>query len=594
MVTSTEPLIFQHCPLPDAKTHIRLLKVLSVVKTRAIPVHCELMTFHISELPRYRAISYTWGDDKAPPASILVNGQQMSVRFNCEYALGQTSQHSDDGNGDLLIWIDSICINQLDNDEKSTQVSMMGDIFNTATQVLACVGAHGDDSEFLYEFLRGEEPRFRLATLSILHDYWDASVHVSILMSKELIAWRWKHPRSVRMRLCKALANFLARPYFHRVWVYQELFLGRNIDVYCGEENLPISWILWTSSMVSSWLRSAEKYYIFWGIWHPVVMWTLFPKITEAMPMLLAGCDNQPPLMHLSIATAAIAARSCQDPRDKVYGVLSIIRPAESHHFRPDYTKDRLDLAIEVLQKTNAEGIDGTPDFDISLASYAKRVGINLNLNNDPSEKLVSEVELRRSSTNLQAMRTDLTGMGDEVNGSVGFVGSQIFSQNGQWKFENQDKWFLRHGLKFMLPRMEKRLQSDKIPDASVGIYLPPEAQEGDWLLIPRSHHWETRVSWDRIAFLGRRYDSRRFEIVGKALISAMRWVSTWDKKFRRKASAFRFHCHPADLLVLLHLCKWEDLRSIKKWEDSESYDAYFQTRFCGERFSSYAVGPRT
>ncbi|KAK7697872.1 hypothetical protein SLS64_013125 [Diaporthe eres] len=158
MAALTEQLSFRHYPLPDSKTHIRLLKVLSVIKTRAIPVHCELTTYPITEAPPYRAISYTWGDE-APLASILVNGQQMDVRLNCEYALRQTSQQTGDGTGDFHLWIDSICVNQLDNDEKGAQVALMGEVFKTAIQVVACVGAHGDDSEFLYEFMRGEKAR---------------------------------------------------------------------------------------------------------------------------------------------------------------------------------------------------------------------------------------------------------------------------------------------------------------------------------------------------------------------------------------------------------------------------------------------------
>lgn len=586
MAALTERLIFQHCPLPDSKTHIRLLKVLSVVQTRAIPVHCELTTFFIAEAPPYRAISYTWGDE-APLALIIVNGQQMHVRLNCEYALRQTSQHNFDGTGDFLVWIDSICVNQLDNDEKGAQVAMMGEVFKTATQVLACVGAHGDDSEFLYEFIHGQKARIQ----SVLLNFRETrTFYVLKLSRRELFTWRWKHSRSILIRLCKALANFLSRQYFHRVWVYQELFLGKAISVYCGNETLPISWIWATSSIVDSWLWPSTEYWLFLNSVYPGMWSTLCSSIQEAMPLLLAGAKEQP-LMRFSSTASAVAELSCQDPRDRIYGILSIVRPVESHHFKPDYTKDRLDLAIEVLQNTRPEGIVGLSDFHIIMASYARGVGLNLNLRESPSQNLVFAKELRRSSTNLQETVPTMTGTRDDWSF---FEGSRILSQQGVWKLEHQDEWSLRHGLVSMSesPRMEKWLQSDKTPDASVGIYLPPEAQDGDWLLIPRSYHWmyQTRLSWKRIAFIARHYDSDKFEIVGKVLISARKWVSRWDKNFKRGASTFKFYCDPEDLMVLFDLCKWDHLWCIRMLEDSESFDAYFQTRFCGRRFSSYAV----
>lgn len=596
MATSKEPLIFQHQPLPDSKTHIRLLKIVSVVKTRAIPVHCELTTFLVAEAPPYRAISYTWGDE-TPLASILVNGHQMEVRLNCEYALRQTCQHPGDGTGDSIIWIDSICVNQLDNDEKGAQVAMMGEVFKTATQVLACVGAHGDDSDFLYGFLRGEEARFQAVLTSPASSSWETSIsHELRLSRRKLAAWRWKHPRKVLIRLLKALANFLARPYFHRVWIYQELFRGRDINVYCGDKTSPISRIWLLSSTIESWMLGTTDYWLFLSKFHPGMWNAVFSKIQEAMPLLLAGAQQQP-LMRFSRTATTVASLSCQDPRDSIYGVLSIIIPAESHQFQPDYTKDRMDLILEVLQKTEPENFGDLSDFE-TLASYAKMVGLNLNLRDQPSRKLAAAKELRRSSTNLQEMVPNVMGTKDGMNSTNcwPFLGVRIIFKQDKWGFENQDKRFQRHSLTFVPPRMEKQLHSGKIPNISADTHLPPEAQDGDWLLVPRSYHWmsQKRFPWNAVAFLARNHDSGRFEIAGKILISRSKLVSRWVKILKERASIFSVYLDLEDLLVLFDLCKWDNLWSLKKWEDSESFDAYFQTRFCGRRFSSYAVRKET
>lgn len=585
MAALEEPLIFQHCPLPDARTHIRLLKVLSVVKARAIPVYCELTVFPVTEAPPYRAISYTWGDS-APLASILVNGQRMDVRLNCEYALGQASQHtSTDEAGDFHIWIDSVCVNQFDNHEKGAQVAMMGQIFKTATNVLACVGSHEDDSAFLYEFLRGQEAKFRPSLLSDAAHRFESSADQSLML--ELAAWMWTHSRSKIIRLHKALANFLARPYFQRVWIYQELFLGKHISVYCSDEKVPISWIWVTDVVFTSPLSSSVGYWIHSRILPLSVRHTYSTKTQGATPLLLAGATELP-LMRFAKATTAVAALSCQDPRDRVYGILSIVGPVESHHFQPDYTQDRFDLAVEVLQKTREAEFEQSTDFERRIASYVQLVGVNLNLKEKPTQNLISAVELRQSPTNLQVMVPNVEGTRDDMIGMI-FAGSRILLQEEKWRFEHGDKWFPRHRPTFMPTQIRKWIQGDKIRNNSAVIYLPPESQNGDWLLIPRSGLWMD-ASWPRwsVAFLARHYDSAKFEIVGKALIS--RWASQWDNAFKKDASTFKVYCDPEDLLVLFSLCKWNYLWAIHEWEDSESYNGYFRTRVCGKRFSSYAV----
>lgn len=581
MASLEEPLIFQHCPLPDARTHVRLLKVLSVVKARAIPVHCELTVFPVTEAPPYRAISYTWGD-LAPLALILVNGQRMEVRLNCEYALGQVSQHTGDETGDFLIWIDSICINQFDNHEKGAQVAMMGEIFKTATQVLACVGTHDNDSAFLYEFLRGQEAKFRPSLFSDAANNYESRAEQSLML--QLAAWMWTHSRSKMIRLYKALANFLARPYFQRVWIYQELFLGKDISVYCSDEKVPISWIWVTDVVFTSPLGSSSSvgYWIYSHILPRSVRRTYVTKTRGATPLLLAGATEQP-LMRFPQAAAAVAALSCQDGRDRVYGILSIIGQVESHHFQPDYTKDRFDLAIEVLQKTREA------EFDFNrIASYVQTVGVNLNLKETPTQKLDAAMELRRSPTNLQVMVSNVEGTRDEMVGTK-FVGCRILLQQEEWRFEHRDKWFPRHRPTFVPAKMQKWIQGDKIRKSSAVINLPPEAQNGDWLLRPPSVLWMD-LSYPRwsVALLARHYDAEKFEIVGKALIS--RWSSKWNNAFNEEASTFEVYCDPEDLLVLFSLCKWDDLWCLRKLKDSESYDDYFRTRFCGNRFSSYAV----
>ncbi|KAI6797812.1 hypothetical protein KC332_g13920 [Hortaea werneckii] len=63
--------------------------------------------------------------------------------------LRQLQKHRSHG----YFWIDAICINQDDIDEKNCQVQMMGEIYESAECVIACLGEHADDSRLLFEHL---------------------------------------------------------------------------------------------------------------------------------------------------------------------------------------------------------------------------------------------------------------------------------------------------------------------------------------------------------------------------------------------------------------------------------------------------------
>lgn len=238
MTSRNDIPVFAHEPLPDPKTCIRLLKILSIVETRQISTHCELTAWPFSDAPKYKAISYTWGA-VTPIFPILLNGRRMDVRSNCVHTLQQASQHDDGG----YIWVDAICINQSDNDEKSAQVAKMGEIYETAVQVLACVGPHGQDSEFLWEVMHRDHRYLQwLVSAFLAKTARVLDVRISVRQQVRLVAWR-KQSESTSTRKYTALDCFLRRPYFGRVWIYQELFLGQDVHVLCSGDSMPISWI---------------------------------------------------------------------------------------------------------------------------------------------------------------------------------------------------------------------------------------------------------------------------------------------------------------------------------------------------------------
>ncbi|KAH7388833.1 heterokaryon incompatibility protein-domain-containing protein, partial [Pyrenochaeta sp. MPI-SDFR-AT-0127] len=124
---------FQHEPLPDSTSHIRLLEILRVDSEDRIV--CRLTAWPINDAPKYYALSYTWGESNSS-SLVIINEGVFAAGANCIYALQQAyaSEASE------FFWVDALCIDQKSTQEKNHQVAMMGQIYARAVHVFACVG----------------------------------------------------------------------------------------------------------------------------------------------------------------------------------------------------------------------------------------------------------------------------------------------------------------------------------------------------------------------------------------------------------------------------------------------------------------------
>jgi len=79
----------------------------------------------------HTCLSYTWGTEPASE-TIFVNGKQFQVRPNLWRFLHTARRLS----YVRPFWIDAICIDQMNNKEKGSQVSIIGDIYFNAVTVI--------------------------------------------------------------------------------------------------------------------------------------------------------------------------------------------------------------------------------------------------------------------------------------------------------------------------------------------------------------------------------------------------------------------------------------------------------------------------
>ena len=192
---------FSYRPLLN-EDDFRLLVIKAGSATES--VHCTLHNFSRANSPKYAALSYTWG---APGVtySILLNGSEFSVRINCESAI----RHLRRPDKDVTIWIDAICINQLNTLEKDCQVQHMRENYIHAEKVVIWLG---DEDEYTHEAVA------LLRQVSEMGRYDPRRSSLSVGTTRQ-----WK-----------AVDELFKRPWFERIWVIQEVSLANMIDIHIG------------------------------------------------------------------------------------------------------------------------------------------------------------------------------------------------------------------------------------------------------------------------------------------------------------------------------------------------------------------------
>lgn len=155
-------------------------------------IHTTLNEYDHDLINHHTALSYVWGD-AITTTTVLVEGLAFFVTLNLDTAL----RYLRDPTRKFLIWAYAMCINQLDDEEKGRQVRQMRDVYRNATHTIIVLGEPTKNSNAILSAVRSS------STGKGNH---------------EALPWH----------------DVLTRPWFQRVWVYQELFFSRDPWVRCG------------------------------------------------------------------------------------------------------------------------------------------------------------------------------------------------------------------------------------------------------------------------------------------------------------------------------------------------------------------------
>ncbi|KAK5698624.1 hypothetical protein LTR97_006270 [Elasticomyces elasticus] len=192
----------------------------------------------------------------------------------------------------------------------------MGDIYRTATTVLACVGPHDEHSRILVDLP---------LDVGISLDSANAD-KISLDDGEKWEDWIMSKDKQLLTRVCHAIYEFGERPYWYRLWIVQELFEAREVEVMCGQSRLNY-WVV--GQLVGIYLHTS------------IVM----PN-REEMHWEVPYYAPAP----ITSGLTDVWRLHCEDPRDRIYGMLRLFQwfPPEAKPV-PDYARPAVDLAMAVL-----------------------------------------------------------------------------------------------------------------------------------------------------------------------------------------------------------------------------------------------------
>ena len=104
--------------------------------------------------PAYEALSYVWGDSPIT-STIRIQHGNIAYPFKVSKTLDSALRRLRNRNGERRLWVDALCINQKNPDERSAQVKRMRHIYHRASNVCVWLGEQSEDSDCVFHFIEG-------------------------------------------------------------------------------------------------------------------------------------------------------------------------------------------------------------------------------------------------------------------------------------------------------------------------------------------------------------------------------------------------------------------------------------------------------
>ncbi|KAJ9652746.1 hypothetical protein H2198_008018 [Neophaeococcomyces mojaviensis] len=364
----------------------------------------------------YVALSYVWGNRESKRV-IFVEDSPLFVTANLYDAMMALRPPY----RCLVIWIDFLCIDQTNDEEKGWQVELMKDIYRQATQVFAWLGVADGDSDHIMDYLNTFGEKAEACGIDSVEGHhleiWRSLAfqkvadhnlkHPDVVIATENGNLRIIHRRELdslfysisgwhqqdNLLPIAGMQRLFTRPWWGRIWVLQEITLPENAELVCGTKRISrrrcsaainayaALWMILTQKFLND-APSFTKYHlaIITRPFHhkPNVMlssWRIYRYERFPLAALLrATCVGS-----INLRRHGPHHFESTDPRDKIFALLSLASDREDLRRRdifPDYTKTCAEVYTAVmtalLQQGHMSLLSGcqTPKLQPSLPSW--------------------------------------------------------------------------------------------------------------------------------------------------------------------------------------------------------------------------------
>ncbi|KAF5646236.1 heterokaryon incompatibility protein [Fusarium sp. NRRL 52700] len=339
-------------PLASNKKHSEIRICILLPKSHGTMVSCELETLNLLEDKiDYEALSYAWGSSE-DKATITVNKTTLQVTQNLKDALTYLRHDSKPRS----LWIDAICINQSDVDERNSQVRLMGCIYSSALCVISWLGLEDDTIDYVEQMRKAKslielvrscstDELFALLLGGPCKEDLEEGFEDGLYSLQLVIGERKYRP-----------------PYWRRAWIIQEVSLARVWKLQSGalcisEEDIqammeilqdPRIKIVMKKKYQARRLRALISLNSFLSV--SVCRGILSSSGTSLSELAITSPNGKTSALRtprtqgswplLSLLRHSWS-RLCADPRDKVFAILAVsdLKDSHSERLEIDYTK---------------------------------------------------------------------------------------------------------------------------------------------------------------------------------------------------------------------------------------------------------------
>ncbi|TVY20647.1 Heterokaryon incompatibility protein 6, OR allele [Lachnellula arida] len=258
-----------------------------------------------------------------------------------------------------ILWVDALCINQDDMDERNRQVALMGRIYENASQVIAWLGTPQE-----FNFRPRTIPAFELVREASIMPSKNGNLLQSHIPLETRLKSRWLLREQNKWLAAyvynpdfsehwKQLAGLCGVEYWQRVWIIQEFCLAKKIRLLYGSDVL--DWKCF--EFVWSLLRHLSRTRVFVPALTPITSRASIELISQSRatslrPISILNAMN--PVWRpegFTFQRLLTISQNClsKDPRDKIYGLLGLAENVHPSDIPINYSQSIFQLYENVL-----------------------------------------------------------------------------------------------------------------------------------------------------------------------------------------------------------------------------------------------------